>query len=466
MNDPEPSAHGGPASPAAREFAHSRRVLLLVIAVAACLTGWQARSVLELSAGALAPWMRDDGDVHLIIGGLEKAPRLMDTLRWWTGTWAGQVPFYRPLTSYVFWLEWNAFGGQGRLYNLAAFGAHLLASLAFTAFVYRLAETHRVRYPTVAALGAVFLWVGFLSGHRSDVVHRILMWKNQPDSLAAACCFFSLLSCLSTPPRGGGGDRAGVLWYLAACGFKEVAVPLPLVLLALPGGALRKSEGRRRAAVFFGAAALFLVVRWLALRQVGYQYGSNTAWGERTLAHLAGPFGEAVTTGQWLGAAVGVWAFLVAAILRAQTKGPSTPGRPLRIGGLSLCLLLSGWSVLGWLFQMWAERLAWADALNPGAVLTGLLLCLQVPVMNTAFGVLLLLLALLWRENLPLVSLALVWTAAFLAPIAFSPGPVHRYYLSGGGYVLLGAFAVASLVGMLAPHLGRKPLPRRELQTH
>ncbi|MCX6376720.1 MAG: hypothetical protein NTU88_11930, partial [Armatimonadetes bacterium] len=35
--------------------------------------------------------------------GLHRIHGFGDTGRWWTGMWCGEVPFWRPLTSYVFW---------------------------------------------------------------------------------------------------------------------------------------------------------------------------------------------------------------------------------------------------------------------------------------------------------------------------------------------------------------------------
>src|SRR4051794_28703835 len=40
-----------------------------------------------------------DLDTTLIHGGYLRALHFPETLRWWTGPWIGQVPFYRPLTS-------------------------------------------------------------------------------------------------------------------------------------------------------------------------------------------------------------------------------------------------------------------------------------------------------------------------------------------------------------------------------
>ena len=72
-----------------------------------------------------------DIDTMLIHGGVVAAPSLRDTLRWWHGTWAGQVPFFRPLSSYAFWLDWKLFGSREPRYLLLSIVLHLIAVWQF-----------------------------------------------------------------------------------------------------------------------------------------------------------------------------------------------------------------------------------------------------------------------------------------------------------------------------------------------
>src|SRR5262249_6805324 len=232
------------------------------------------------------------------------------------GTWVGQVPFYRPLTSYVFWFEWRAFGDREPLYGLPSAAWHLLATLLFTALVYALARRLRLRWPAVAALAAALGVLGPGSSYRQITTHLVWnFWKNQPDPLAVYACFVSLLCYLraqegSRPALGG-----AAVAYLAACGFKEVAVPLPLLclLLEMPGWRPGPAPPARRRLFVMGATAVaFLAARAAALGGPGYTYGSNSGWLKRTLLHLLGPFGDALIDGQWVGSAAAVWTLVVA----------------------------------------------------------------------------------------------------------------------------------------------------------
>jgi hypothetical protein len=54
-------------------------------------------------------------------------------------------------------------------------------------------------------------------------------------------------------------------------------------------------------------------------------------------------------------------------------------------------------------------------------------------------------LVLIWRRSRRIVGFCLLWTLVFLAPLTLSPGPAHRYYLSGGGYAFLAAAALAEM---------------------
>ncbi|MBI3261254.1 hypothetical protein HYZ64_02690, partial [Candidatus Berkelbacteria bacterium] len=49
-------------------------------------------------------------DENLIFEGLEPAKTVQDTFRWYVGRWCGQIPFFRPITSQLFWLEYRIFG--------------------------------------------------------------------------------------------------------------------------------------------------------------------------------------------------------------------------------------------------------------------------------------------------------------------------------------------------------------------
>jgi hypothetical protein len=421
------------------------RVVLLILAILAL---WGSRHVLAAAFGPAAgppSWEGGDLDTALLMGGLREAPGFQDTLRWWTGPWAGQVPFYRPLSSYVFWTEWKLFGDREALYLLPTVAAHLLATLLFGTFVLRLARAAAVPAPGLAAALAGIGFLGGFSSYRHTVVGLVLYWKNQPDTLAAACAFAALSSYLAA--REAGLHRCGraTLWYLAACCFKEIALPLPAVFLAmecgLPGMAARPGS-RTRLLMLSAAAASFFAMRWLALGGMGYTYGTNAEWEYRTLLHLLGPFGEAAVNGRWLGNAVALWTAAIGflAVRRA---------RPVRYAWI----WLGGAALIGDSYLLSTGFFTWREALSPVGWLTGLYRVLNAADLAIAFATLTLIgaVVLLWPNHRAV-------TACFLLPLAFSSGPIHRYYLPhAGDWLVVGLAGSLALQRMLV----LRSLPRQ-----
>lgn len=401
----------------------------------------------------LAPSWTGDGDLdtRLIHGGLLRAPHLADTLRWWYSSWVGQVPFYRPLTSYVFWIEWKAFGNREYLYLIPTILWHVMACALFGVLAYRLAERYRFEANGVAGIVGALGYAGVLSPQRATTAAAVSgAWKNQPDSLAAICIFAALLSYLRAREGRRGMLAAGVAFYLAACGFKEIAVPLPLVCAALELDGLTRERLAlvlRRLAPLFAATLVFLVLRIAAIRGVGYTYGTNRAWLYRTLAEGFGPFGAPFVTGYWPGPLLALWLFFVFAgcwLLDAAIR--SRTGRPperLWLGLGAAVLAIGGAAVIGMLYLMRADaNLGRPEALESWAVALQLLFD-PYSLHYTVPGLLALAAATTLVRNRPAAfALAAAWTWCFLLPLVASPGPQHRYYLSQGGYVLCYSFAM------------------------
>ena len=131
-----------------------------------------------------------DLDTWLIHGGLVKAPRFRDTLRWWTGTWAGQVPFYRPIPSMVFWAEWKLFGDREIRYQPFAILLQLLVVCQFLRLAGDLARHFHSPSPETVRLlsGLIFVNGVYVLPHQLGVNAQVFQhWKNQPDTLAR--CF-------------------------------------------------------------------------------------------------------------------------------------------------------------------------------------------------------------------------------------------------------------------------------------
>lgn len=388
-------------------------------------------------------WTLGELDTTAIHQGILEAPRLVDTLRWWTGPWVWGIPFYRPLTSMLFWGEYQLFGEREWLFALPTMAAYLLSCALFALLTHRLAQRSGLLWPALVALLAAAGFAGLFAGYRASITALIYQyWKNQPDTMAATCLFAALLSYL------GSKDRArppvgATLWYLAACGFKEMAVPLPLLALFLEPG-LRKKEERaaaiRRLLWLFAAAALFLLVRHAAIGGLGYTYGRNQMWAFRTVQELVGPFLHTLT-GNWEYNALGVLAF---GWMVARGSAQGAGARSFRIiAGIVAALAVAGTAV-----AIGLRDPAGADSpLDPTVAATGLTHLAHPNVLLANGASLLFLLAWrqLWRVCRTGFWFCAAWVTVFLLPLVFSPGAIHRYFIPQAGYWLAYALAAGTV---------------------
>lgn len=427
-------------------------LLLTVPAALRLLPMWQARY------GGPPSWQTTDIDTGLIHDGLVQAPHFVDTLQWWVGRWVGEVPFYRPLTSYVFWIEWKLFGDQEWWYAIPTFGAHVLATLLAAALAYRLAERWRVAWPALVAVSMAAIFTGITRDYRMNVVAMVAgQWKNQPDSLAASFCFLSLLAYLRGQDRGRAWPGAATAYYLAACCFKEIAVPLPLVCAALELAGPREGGWRRsltRAGLVAVSGACFLAVRQWAIEGTGYTYGSNTRWFDRTLLELLGPLSSAIPGGLWLGCVAGFYACALGVLWwRARPWWTARKWGGTMAAISTLLLFTAGASVLAIFFERPESAEYWRNS-SWGVQFAQSLLIYQNPTHSSSVsGVIYMVAAAwaLWKRSRPALWIAPLWTLAFLAPLMMSPGPSHRYYLPQFGYALFDALGCAALLAAVSP---------------
>lgn len=424
----------------------------------AVLLPWIILSLLAIrSEPPRAPsWQTTDIDTGLIMDGLRKTPHFADTFRWFTGTWVGQVPFYRPLTSYLFWFEWKAYGDHELLYRYPTLVLHVLATLAFAAFACRLGTRWRIPWPVLAGLAAACFFHGLPGSERTAVSSPVYgAWKNQPDSAATLFSLLALWNYLDAIEgrRFALARTAG--FYLIACGFKEIAVPLPAVCLALEpdlrlwkhGAAIRRILG------IGGVGIAFLVLRSMAIGGLGYTYGSNKAAGPRTLGNILGPF-HYLASGHWLSpAAVLLITAAVVWVLRPQIRQEITRlGLPAGLVRFRWRILVALLATTGVLSVMGLQDLRGLGAAPPAGFsgldnwLLALIHCLGLLYQNgqpMAFAVIVIFC--LARTVPRFLGIGLTWGVAYFLPLIFSPGPAHRYYLPEGGYLLAAGMAVGFL---------------------
>lgn len=242
-------------------------------------------------------------DVAIIYDGIRKVPTLAGTVRWWHGTWVGQVPFWRPLTSLAFWVEYHAFGPDrldGWIWVSAAM--HLGATVLAALLAARLTGNWWAG-PVVAVLFGTLL-LGFpvlrARGPGAEPVHLILTVPNAQQELWMAIpALGAMLATLS---------RRWV-WALLLCALsvcaKEMgwtAFPLCLLVLWMAQGC----DGLRRIPLWawgLGTAlvGVLLLARWSAGPEVfrGFHQGTNESWPVRLMSTVGGCFVQAVDAPTW-----------------------------------------------------------------------------------------------------------------------------------------------------------------------
>ena len=399
-----------------------------------------------------------DPDTILIHGGLLQAPRFRDTFRWWTGTWAGQVPFYRPLPSLLFWGEWKFYGNWENRYTVFSFLLYFLALYQFLRLASDLFVYVRCPWPAFALLLCGLIFTGGLGMFplRPATISTVIgYWKNQPDILCALFFFLSLrayLRVLSTLALNSHETQptipstipsralwTALIWYLASCASKEAGVVLPLLLIALEAPVLLSRQRPQiraalvRLAPFLTALPLFLLYRtWCLGTAVGFQYGSNGSWPARLISSAFGPVSAAVVMQQWPDLAlcpllsvllwnvrafwvhkrkatqIAVWRFL--ALFSVSIAGLVALKLPPAEPGMSLSVRMAS-ALLSYFI---------GDYFRSACVLT-------VFLVGAVSGL---------RTRPLLAGVGYLWVLLELVMLAMSPSPAHRYYLLEGGYAL------------------------------
>ncbi|MCX7598773.1 MAG: hypothetical protein N2512_07870 [Armatimonadetes bacterium] len=158
-----------------------------------------------------------------------------DVLSWWAGPWIQRTsPYYRPLSSLIFWLEYKAFGWNFQGHVIISWLLHgMVCLLLYRAGLAWLRGNEPVR--TGLALGAVALFNARIGPVGpgwvlAPITYGVVAWW--PAQTDQFCLLFSLgaLLCFDSWLTSGRRKRllqAVVLWSVALL-FKEMAVCLPL----------------------------------------------------------------------------------------------------------------------------------------------------------------------------------------------------------------------------------------------
>lgn len=257
-----------------------RRSVLLAIAVLMAVWGarWAFREGLTPPDRSRDQY--ENCDVVMLKQGIEASPRLRDTAKWWTGYWIGCNPFWRPLSSYGFWLMWKAFGWERHdRFELVTGVCHVAACVLL--FLLVDAVTGR---PVLACLALAILNVGIplpclpylvLAPGQGGVSH----WIYIPDMWLAMCMIPALLMAW----RGQVGWAILLASMAAMC--KETGfVTYPLVIL------FYWWRWRRLHKAFWALAGVAAVLATVKLIGVGpgWILGSNRSIWVRMFRFVAG----------------------------------------------------------------------------------------------------------------------------------------------------------------------------------
>lgn len=258
-----------------------------------------------LTKSGLDPYISDPSDQFLdtdwgyLNQGLDRISSFSDTARWWTGTWCGEVPFWRPLTSYAFWgmrLLWP------KEYMLPRQIIHIILHLCFTALggllLWRLTRRRWLALMTIWLFAGSRPSMDFLGSARpSAVIGLLTSPKNIPDPLVGIAILVSLLLLAD------GRWLSALFAAVVSVCFKELGFmtwPLALLILAwkhrenlIVSGRLEYIIGRCRrnclpVIAWLSVLGLLVIIHFLAVG-IGYRVGANSSWYHRALAYLGGP---------------------------------------------------------------------------------------------------------------------------------------------------------------------------------
>ncbi len=416
-----------------------------------------------------------DIDAYTIHGGISRHKSFADTLSWWAGVWGpGEVPipghpfrermvFYRPISSYAFWLEWRWFGNDERLYpnvNNVAYFAFIPLFLSAMAMVFR-------RFlPPGGGVGPCLLvgWIVMVYGAwglvpTSPVAWLLVReWKNAPDVLAGIFLAVAVMAYLGVGNR----KRTGpwnLLWlaplYLA-CASKEVVILMPFALPLLDWPLRSRPEKRRgiaqRATLAWTFGIAFNLFRLSVLGGVGYQYASNNGWWRRLIMDATQPWGSALFLWDMPSVIVALAALASGALFCGLRRKRSR----LSYGFLSAAY----WAA--WVLSTGATLAFLADVqeVSIGSfLLTGLMMVGGRLTSTTCWALILspLLVAwAIWRRGLgAAVAFGFAWILLASVANSFSPGPLHRAFVPGMGWAIVYGAAFGAAIWDLALSAGK-----------
>ena len=206
----------------------NRRTILVVVACCVALSAWSFawnRGFLTAEAETAGKPLND---ITAIYQGYHETPNLLtDGLRWWHGPWIQvDVASWRPISSYVYWIDCYA----GEHYGRTAWGWIGLALLIVEAAAAAWLAWRLTRWWPGAALAALLLP---LQCHISVCHPKLwLFWFPVHQEIVTGTAFLVVLALFDIWLELGGGRRLALFGvaFLLACATKETCFILPALL--------------------------------------------------------------------------------------------------------------------------------------------------------------------------------------------------------------------------------------------
>jgi hypothetical protein len=270
------------------------RLILLAIVLCCGVIGIKDEiAQVRMSHGVKLDRQLGDPDEPCLAAGMRSTRSFSDTAKRWSGSWiAGAVaPYYRPLTSYVFWAEYIAFGEHG----FAGFKAVMLAlHLCVLALAVLFLNDLLGAYTSAAAcalwgVGATG-WLGLMTPW-----YALQHWKDTPEMLVALPylgCLWCVLRYSRTEHKAWAAGAIAVM--VMALLFKEMAYSLPLTTIAVLWREKMAEKHMSLIVATLVLAAVFFGLRTFFLSGLGMTYGDvgiNQLYAYRWIRALAGDYG-------------------------------------------------------------------------------------------------------------------------------------------------------------------------------
>jgi hypothetical protein len=381
----------------------------LIAAILACGIS-RANPIRDWNIRGPISFGQDVSDPGVVAKGLAQFPHFRDTLHWITGPWVAGwfCKFYRPLTSYAWWFEVQAWGfnyvGHFQAVHAVLHLAVLLVAFGFLSYL--LGDQLR------AAAAVIFFALCFTANWGLPTPSFALMaWHDDPE-MWNALCYIGACWCWVAYLR---SERrahliSAVALFILNLGFKEMGYSLPFMIVALAWYEGQLQERWRDALIFFGIAVAAFTYRTWALQGLGFRFGTNGAWLGRLLTNVGGlPF--AITNGNYIVPAVLCWVYAAIALRRRWLLGAG-----LLVAGAALTELTARSLGVGF-----------ADGLA--------MIIDDTQVLNQA--IMAVLLWLLWRmlhDRKRAQVMAWLWVAVTYLPLTTAPITAHALYIIALGW--------------------------------